>query len=479
MKHKTPSKEFFDAKHKRLCYDKLMGNLQNKNIQTPTAESSNDNGEKFYETISLLSEIANFEVYERLNASNDKAAKEEFVNNPDLVHPRNEYGFLDISKVYADLETIDHVSMDAHFGDYREDRICELVADYGRNELNFLKANYRYNMATTPEEKAEAAAYHRETNEALYGKPDEDTFYAILGEEIDAIDTEHLSPADHALYEQMISNIGYIKKINGGAYHPKPETVEKFHHYANLFFEPFLKHVPKEKSEFSPEELCDLFNEIIKDEFGEGTIPYRAITTNETANLSVNHDDREIRIPKHVKAPYTNKRCRELIVHELGTHVMRALPYVGQKIKIFSSGLPGNESIEEGIAKCAEQGINGKAVESGRNHYINIGLATFKHKNFREIYDIQMAIRKLTGKGTNTVINDVQRCFRGTGELPNFKDLAYYNGSTEVWKYIESHIDDLELFDTLYLSGKSNIKDDEQSRLAYEMRTVGTIGAKK
>jgi len=42
--------------------------------------------------ISELIASADLTVYERLNPTNAKEAKEEFLNNPDLIHPNYEYG---------------------------------------------------------------------------------------------------------------------------------------------------------------------------------------------------------------------------------------------------------------------------------------------------------------------------------------------------------------------------------------------------
>ena len=88
-------------------------------------------------------------------------------------------------------------------------------------------------------------------------------------------------------------------------------------------------------------------------------------------------------------------------------------------------------------------------------------------------YDIQCKLRELTGGKIEPVFNAVQRCFRGTGELPNNKDLAYYNGANRVWKHIEDHIDDIELFDQLFLSGKIDYQNEQQEQISYEARTKG------
>jgi len=144
-----------------------------------------------------------------------------------------------------------------------------------------------------------------------------------------------------------------------------------------------------------------------------------------------------------------------------------------EKIAVENQDVDTNEEFDEGVAKAVEQAINGKYEDSGIDHYINIGLANFKGKNFREVYEIQCKLRELTGGKIEPVFNAVQRCFRGTGELPNNKDLAYYNGANRVWKHIEDHIDDIELFDQLFLSGKIDYQNKQQEQISYEARTKG------
>ena len=427
----------------------------------------------FNEGIRKLSDLAGITVYERLNASNQEEAKTEFLADESLVRPNNEYGNLDEREIQDGIDGINYVMNHISTKDWKQQKLADMVADYGLKEYRFLEANVRYNAAQTEEAKRFAAEDHARANRALYGEPDEDTFYAILREELGKINVDELSSEDRAAYEKMKDEIGPMKNIEGGLYRPKEETVARFSEMVNIFYEPFFKHVPEDKEEFTPDELSNIFNEILSSEFGDAdSVPYHAVVTDEISNMDVNHETREIRIPKNAK-PYSSARCKALLVHELGTHIMRALPYMEQDIEIFTTGLPGNETFDEGVAKCIEQAIAGKYSDSGREHYINIGLATFKEKNFREIYNIETTLKRLSGKKNNTTFNAVQRCFRGTGELPNNKDLAYYNGSVQVWKYIEENIDDPNLFDNLFLSGKANILDDDQSALVYEMKTGG------
>lgn len=436
-------------------------------ISTPETK-----GEEFGELIGLV-DSADVTVYERLNASNDKATKAEFLENPDLVHPNNEYGNLDEQEVRDNLETLDRAEEmleNSDLSDKRK-RLIRLVADDYRKKNEFLAANIAYNAAETLEEKAEAAERHRKANEALYGEADEGTFYTLLKEKIDSIDAEQLTDEDRKTYDWLMTEIGPLPEETNGRFKPKPETVERFAELTQYFFGDFLKHVPEDRDKFSSEEAVDIINEIAETEFGGMDIKYRAVIDPKVSNASTNHEERLLKFPEGTE--YSDKRLKALIVHEFGTHMMRALPYLDSEVKVFAMGLPGNETFDEGIAKCVEQAIDGKYADSGIDHYINIGLATFKGKNFREVYDIQMALKALTGSGNKTVLNAVQRCFRGTGELVNNKDLAYYNGANQVWQYIEDHIDDPQLFDSLFLTGKANISNPAQEALSYEMRMGG------
>lgn len=409
-------------------------------------------------------------VYEQLNASNDKAAKAEFLENPELEHPRNEYGNLDRGQVFSNMETLSQILEEAQ-GSWltdKEGRLVELLVEGNRKKNDFLLANLAYQVAETDDEKRVAENWHRRSNEALYGAPDEGTFYTLLNEKMAGIKPE--TPEEEADFEKLKSMIGDIPETEQGRFKPKQETVERFSEIVQDFFGGFLEHLPEDKEEFTSEEMVATINEILEEEFG-GDTGYSAIVDSKAANASANHDDRVIKFPEG--KTYPRDKAKALLCHELGTHVMRAIPYTDHSVAAFSKELPGNETFDEGVAKCVEQAIKGKYEDSGIDHYINIGLATFKGKNFREVYEIQMLLKKLTHAKTDTVINAVQRCFRGTGVLPNNKDLAYYNGANQVWQYIEENIDNPELMDNLFLAGKTIATDKDQERLVYETKVGG------
>ncbi len=432
--------------------------------------------DKTFDEISELISESDITVYERLNPTNTKAAKEEFLQNPEMTRPNYEYGNLrasEISKNFRYLEQAESKLNDsADLSDSRR-RLLNYLVDDCRKKNDFLAANIAYNLAADPESKQLMAEQHREANEALYGKIDENTFYALLKEKLTSVDYDGLSDDDKKVYSELLEDIGQIPEATSERFRPQPETIERFSELVNDFYGGFLGHIPEGKESFSSEDMVDIINEILKEEIQDDT--YHAKIDPNAGNASVKHEGKNRCIIFPEGKIYTPERAKALIVHELGTHVMRAIPYVDHPVAAFSSGLPNNEEFDDGVAMAVEQAINGEYKDSGVSHYINIGLATFMGKNFREVYNIQCRLKQLTGEKTDAVFNDVQRCFRGTGELPNNKDLIYYNGANRVWEFIEKHIDDPELFDELFLTGKINYQDPEQAQFAYENRTKGAI----
>jgi uncharacterized protein (TIGR02421 family) len=68
-----------------------------------------------------------------------------------------------------------------------------------------------------------------------------------------------------------------------------------------------------------------------------------------------------LNIPLQSKIP--KDRAEALIQHELGTHVLTYLNGISQPLKLLSSGVPGYEQLQEGIAVLAEYLTGGLTVE--------------------------------------------------------------------------------------------------------------------
>lgn len=467
-------------------------NIPNPSLKEASISKEQESPESTLEQLISKIDKTDVTVYEKLNATNMKAARDEFLSDNSLIHPNNVYGNLNPDEISENLATLDAVEAELADNDTipdKQKRYIDIILDDHRHANDFLAANIAYNSATTPEEQAEAAEYHREANEAYFGKPDEATFYVLLQEKLGRIHPEELRPEDQATYQSLLEAIGPIKPVEKGRFKPQPETVARFSEIVQDFFGGLLNHIPKDQETFTPDEAANIVNEIIHEEIGDDETDYRAKVHPERNNASVDPIARSITFPgSRPKGDYTRDELQTIIVHEFGTHVYRAAVYEKHPLIALSHGLPGNEEWDEGVAKCVEQAIAGKYQDSGIDHYINIGLATFKGKNFREVFDIGTMLKFLTDakpdetdaeraerleKIRTTNFNPVQRCFRGTGELVNNKDLAYYNGANKVWQYIEEHIDDPALMDHLFLDGKTVATDPDQASLIYETHVGG------
>lgn len=166
-------------------------------------------------------------------------------------------------------------------------------------------------------------------------------------------------------------------------------------------------HIPSGQQVFSIEEACMITNEIISAEFGEGVAAdvcvdlneWKALVIPDGAVASVNCEQKRIQFPRRrSRGAYTREERKSIIIHELGVHALRFLPYESREIKAFFQGLPGYESFEEGVAKAVDQAVSHQYEDFGLLHYVSIGLASLLGKNFREVYEIQCRIEHLTGE---------------------------------------------------------------------------------
>ncbi len=432
------------------------------------------------------------DVIEVLNNTNPDA-KEEFLTNKELSKPHNIYGQLDIKQVEQNIDTIISLQKELELYKIPEKKrlLADLVLESNLKKNRFVQANYLYTHSS-PDGREAAAREHKKANIALYGEPDEDVFWSVLGEKLSAIPVDSLSKEDKIMYDELLEMLGPLHTAKGRVFRPGKETMDWFSYVLEQFYAGFLAHIPQKQQVFSIEEACAITNEIIASELGEvpgadispmgadiapdlDPAEWKATVIPTGAVASVDCKYKTIKFPgRRSRGAYTREELIAIIIHELGVHALRSLVYEDCEMKAFSLGLPGYEAFEEGVAKAADQAINHKYEDFGLLHYVSIGLATFLGKNFREAFEIQVRIEYLVGgEPAGRCFDSVQRTFRGTGELPNHKDLIYYNGATQVWKYIEEHLDDVELMDQLFLSGKTNMNDKRHERMIYEVRVGG------
>ena len=246
-----------------------------------------------------------------------------------------------------------------------------------------------------------------------------------------------------------------------------------------------LRHVPEGRDDIQPEELRQIFQTIIDEEFGEVASDWSA-TSNDAAAISVSPGGKRVNVPPTRAAVDTNE-AKRLVVHEIGVHTLRAITGASTDMPLLRKGLYDYYESEEGLGKVMEQALEGEFREAGIDHYITAGLAYFDSCDFRKAFEIKWRMKLLEDLESGTVPAGEQivkarklaadgpliattRVFRGTDELPLFKDLSYYNGSVQVWKYLEEICgDDLQL--SLLLAGKISTSKEDQ-RVVLESRST-------
>ena len=462
----------------KLVDDKDTNNDWDTVAHPDTGNEQEVEAPRAFEIYNSIADKTDIPILTHLNSTNPEA-KTEFLSNPTLERPNNEWAKLEPSLYGENIAKIEAAESQLENDDrlsHREKLLLKIEFSYIKKKNRLALATAEYDSATTPEEQQTARIEHQKANAELYGVPDEGTFYALLKQKIDKIDVDSLSPEDRQEYDELMSMLGDLPTSTEPLYTPQQSTIDRFGEMVKIFYEPFLRHVPKNKESFTAQDAADIVNEIISDEISEETA-WHARVKPEAGMASVGSKSKVINFPgARSKGDYTTRELEKIIVHELGTHALRGIAYEDSTIQVFrSESFPGRETFEEGIAKAVEQSLEGKFEDPDSpapSRYIMIGLANFRQTNFRQTFEIMKRLEHLTGGWNEGQLYDnLQRVYRGTGALPNNKDLAYYNGNINAWKFIEKNIEDPNLFDRIFLSGKINSEDPEQEYLSYEMKT--------
>ena len=349
----------------------------------------------------------------------------------------------------------------------------EFIADYSK-KTTLLNYAQQYNNAKSEEEKKAAAEKYRYLNIESYGEPDEDTYRSLLGGKLNAIHSKKLTGKADELRKELFGMVNFKPGMDiPERFRPSDETVEWMHSVAESLYGGMLSHIPNEQEEFDPYELQKIFTDIIEEEFNNDSKGYAGaaegwtVSAEKATSVNVKSSEKRIVIPDNGMMR-SRKKVENLVVHEIGVHMLRSITGGETDILPLKSGLSDYYDTEEGLGVVMEQAFRGKFAERGVDHYITAGLAHFDNKDFREAFEIKWRLSLLSSVDDGSEISDEQivkakktaftqtlRSLRGTNDMPLFKDLSYYNGSVEVWRYLESIKGDDFLL-ALLLAGKVN-----------------------
>lgn len=404
----------------------------------------------------------------------------------DIENPNHHYDELDgfdfdahARGLIAEAEEITRLAATMPKYEYAYDGI---VDDY-LEKTEFLKAAYDYKHATTDEERQQAGEMYMSYNKEIYGTPDKDIYLSLLAEKMRAIEAKQLTGRAAQLRDElwMIAPEWESAPTNLERFQPSQETVDWMHDVVEALYGNLLQHVPEQEA-FTAQEVCDLFNTIIAEEFGESAEGWKAVLR-DAKSINVRAAEKEIIIPID-RADMKRGAVRKLVVHEMGVHMLRAVTGEMTDVPGLRYGLAGFYDAEEGLGVVMEQALEGKYDPSrGVPSYISAGAAYYGNMNFRQLFEFQWRLSALDHlktpditeaaikKKRDLIYNVTLRTMRGTDDLPWFKDLAYYNGNNDTWKYLESIRGDDEQFMFVLASGKINPANPADRRLAREIRT--------
>jgi len=347
-------------------------------------------------------------------------------------------------------------------------------------QIELLRCAQDYHGASLEEDKQKIAESYKGLNIETYGEPDEGTYRSLLSEKLNCVCNKNLTGKADDLRKELFGMVDFDPDVDiPERFRPSDETVEWMHSVAESLYGGMLSHIPNEQEEFDPYELQKIFTDIIEEEFNNDSKGYAGaaegwtVSVEKATSVNVKSSEKRIVIPDNGMMR-SRKKVENLVVHEIGVHMLRSITGGETDMLPLRSGLSDYYDTEEGLGVVMEQALSGKFAERGVDHYITAGLAHFDNKDFHEAFEIKWRLSLLGSVDDGSEVSDGQivkakktaftqtlRSFRGTNDMPLFKDLSYYNGSVEVWRYLESVKGDDFLL-SLLLAGKLNTSADHR-----------------
>ena len=452
--------------------------------QSPQERQQNKNTQELYEQAKAIEpKPIGATVPEKQRADAQKAAfLAGDIENPSHIYPVLKDYSKDKIKAIEDLGRILVDSVDSPLlKKVYQDQI-EGYALMG----NMMLAMDAVKSADNEEEYKLSAERFMQFNIEKYGKPDRQTYESLLTDRVRDVLSKDLGESGQVFKRELLDMLPSAIRKNveeGGSverFSPSLETVQWMGDMVEMLYGDMLKHVP-DQEEFTPDELAEVFRTIIDIEFGDAARGWRVEVAAANA-INVNASEKLIQIPVD-RGMLSRDRVRALVVHEIGVHMFRSVAGASTDIGPLATGLAGYYDAEEGLGVVMEQALEGKFREAGADHYISAGLAFYDDADFRQMFEVKWRMKALEGvkeggdltdetinKARDFAYKNVTRSLRGTDSLPWFKDLSYYNGSVEIWKYLESIIyDEFQL--SLLMQGKVSTSKEHQ-RVILESRSI-------
>lgn len=188
------------------------------------------------------------------------------------------------------------------------------------------------------------------------------------------------------------------------------------------------------------------------------------VSGSRTVTITVDHERRLVLIP--ARRVLSRRRLRELVMHEVVTHVLRRHNGETSRLHLLGIGLDRYLQGEEGIALLRQQllysspRISPQAIERYLGIALAVGLVDGVQRDFRGIYEIMKQYYFLLGSPINGSRDDFAhskawnlavRLFRGASpSQPGMcytKDVVYLDGLMHLWGALEHDVELQRFFD--------------------------------
>jgi hypothetical protein len=319
-------------------------------------------------------------------------------------------------------------------------------------------------------------------NRELWGETDEPTYRSLIAEGEDKIKSKQINGDDAEILRQEFISMLPAHEGAIDRFIPSDQTFQSVQQLVNELYGKMFNHIPPNTTSFPPDEIIRIFREIINTEFGESAAGWSVELTDSTA-INVVAGEKKIKIPVS-RGNLDLPTLRGMIAHEIGVHMLRSIMGESTNIQPLRTGLPGYYDSEEGLGRVMEQGAKGVYEDSGIPYYLITGMAQHDTMTFRNIFEIMWRYECLTSVAEHGVIDDdarqdakqsaykkMIRIFRGTDTIAWSKDLAYYNGTEKMWRYMEENESDAVAV-TLAMLGKADITDIAHRSVLLDTKSI-------
>lgn len=300
-------------------------------------------------------------------------------------------------------------------------------------------------------------------SEIIYGKPKKEIFDFSARQLVNfAARCSRSSNAELKITSRALEKIfngKYSKKFKLKS--PSKRELDYVEKFTRGELAGILDFTNKEKK-YGSAEIKKVFDSIINKNNTEGW-KLKIVSVGGTA-IDVDKEKKQINIPR--KKVLSCQGLCNLILHEIGTHIIRGINGRKSRLGLLGIGLDRSEIGEEGIATAREQSISRNiAGFSGLEGYLAVGLAyglNGKKGDFRDLYEIFVKIYLVYGLSLGMKIAEAkkrarlrswERCirtFRGTTcDTPGIcftKDLIYRQGNINIWRVIRNNPREIRRF---------------------------------